>query len=74
MPTKIGVILLNMSTAKNYKCNFKLIARSALKPSVSIKVFSGGYFTVVYFDQCLDAAHPKRWSKSSFTAFFVQKS
>ena len=30
--------------------------------------------TVVYFDQRLCAAHPKRWSKQSFSAFFLQKS
>ena len=29
---------------------------------------------VVYFDQRLGAEHPKCWSKSSFSAFFVQKS
>ena len=28
----------------------------------------------VYFDQRLGAAHPKRWSKSSFSAFYVLKS
>ena len=27
--------------------------------------------TVVYFDQRLGAAHPKGWSKESFSAFFV---
>ena len=30
--------------------------------------------SVVYLDQCLGAAHPKRWSKSIFSAFFVLKS
>ena len=29
---------------------------------------------VVYFDQCLSAAHPKRWSKSSFLMFLTPKS
>ena len=29
---------------------------------------------VVYCDQCLGAAHSKRWSKWSFSAFFVLKS
>ena len=29
---------------------------------------------VVDFDLHLGAAHPKRWSKSSFTAFLVLKS
>ena len=28
---------------------------------------------VVYFDQRLGAAHSKRWSKSSFSAFLLQK-
>ena len=28
---------------------------------------------VVYFDQRLGAAHSKRWSKSSFSAFWLQK-
>ena len=30
--------------------------------------------SVVYFDQHLGAAHPKHWSKWSFSAFFVLKS
>ena len=29
--------------------------------------------SVVYFDQRLGAAHSKRWSKSSFSAFLLQK-
>ena len=34
----------------------------------NVKQCSGTY--VVYFDQCLGAAHSKRWSKSAFL-FFV---
>ena len=30
--------------------------------------------SVVYFDQRLDAAHPKCWSKKSISAFFLLKS
>ena len=30
-------------------------------------------FGVVYFDQCLGAAHSKRWSKLSFSGFLLQK-
>ena len=32
------------------------------------------HLLVVYFDQRLGDAHPKRWSKKSFSAFFVLKS
>ena len=28
---------------------------------------------VFFFDQCLNAAHPKCWQKSSFSAFFCPK-
>ena len=44
--------------------------------TIELTVHTSWYcgLSVVYFDQHLGAAHSKRWSKKSFSAFFVLKS
>ena len=59
----------------------KKITRNNVNNSVSANNNRSGndilffylYHYVVYFDQHLGAAHSKRWSKSSFSAFLLQK-
>ena len=50
-------------------------AASSVKESSEIEFGHNDLImSVVYFYQCLGAAHPKRWSKFSFSAFVVLKS
>ena len=66
--------ILYNEKGKNKRCGHSIVILGIFTYVLHPAQYSRSYMSVEYFDQRLGAAHSKRWSKESFSAFFVLKS